>query len=78
MMPRKNRLRNTTPEGVVFECEVIAQNKNGPSARRCAEAIKSIIFLTARQGSGYPSGVPIEAGNSGSVCPIVNRTRKIR
>ena len=40
-------------------------NKNGPSARFCAEAIQSISIQIVRRSSGYPSGAPIEAGKAG-------------
>jgi hypothetical protein len=33
-------------------------------------------FQIARRSSGYPSGVPIEAGKRGNVCSVLNRTCK--
>jgi len=53
----------------------LVTNKNGPGGTS-AEAIKVFILETARWSSGYPSGAVIEAGKSGNVGPIVNRTRK--
>jgi hypothetical protein len=51
--------------------------KMAPARSRAPRPSKVFPFQIARRSSGYPSGVPIEAGKGGNVCPIVNRMRTI-
>jgi hypothetical protein len=51
--------------------------KMAPARGSAPRPSKVFSFQIARRSSGYPSGVPIEAGKGGNVCPIVNRTLTI-
>jgi hypothetical protein len=50
--------------------------KMAPARGSAPRPSKVFPFQIARRSSGYPSGVPIEAGKRGNVCSVLNRTWK--
>ncbi len=79
--PSPNRRTNDAPSpypvagGASHSDLSAAPIKMAPAGR--AEAIRVFLFKQPEGVVGTPSGALIRAGKSGSVCPIVNRTRRV-